>query len=454
MRFSNTPASTGQFRPDRRENGPIIPNPPFPSARARGRSGSKRGNTLPPLVSSYIDPFSEEAACVRYPDSYRGLSGTFTTNFSDTINTPLATYSDPNLALVGSVRPDTCLFLLTPDPSNFMVTGLCGTPGSGSFGNGAINTWSWPNGVIFSNAAGSLNAFGPGSGQNNVDFVAPNIGAIRNQYSAARLVSGGVKISGTQNFSTVSGTIHMAPVFVNMSKTVSNQEYPGGASETVPTAFLMTNGWQPALPQSLSDLAELPGYQAYPVSSLQSGDLIGLFKRAGDEALLFKPLGTAWGMDQQINNGSMSLSTRYGTANIPDNYGHYCICVYVEGALSSTGGALPTNTPLIRVQMRNHYEAQLNARSMTFGVVASSVVASTVGVADAHMAAPHQPLLLAAADNLCTSVPAVREVAADGDTENAFIDTVASYWGTAKNIASSVFAAYDVTTSLMAALVI
>jgi hypothetical protein len=458
--YTDNPEAGGLFRPNRAENGPIVPYTPF-GARAgagRGQRSNRRSsaNPLPPIVDSYIDPFSEEAACVKYPDEYRGLSGTFSTNYADSINTPLATYTDANLANTTGVRTDCALLMISPDPSNQVVVGLCGTPGAGAFFAGTANVFTWPNGIVFTNVAQSGNSFGPGSGQTNIDNVVANIGAIRNQYSGCRLVSGGVKITGTQNFATVSGTIHMAPVFVNLSRTVSNQEFPGGTQQNNPVLYEMVNGWQPALPNGLSDLTELPGYQSFPMSSLQSGDLLGLFKRAGPAALNFKPTGSAWGMNDGsgIDGFGAGSQFRYGTDDNPDGFGHYCIVVFIEGALSSTGGVLAAGTPLCRLQVRNHYEAQFNARSLTFGVLPGNTwTAGLGGAVDAHVSAPYQPLLMAAADNMCTAIPAVREVAADGDAESVFVDNVMEFWGTAKSIASSLSGAYGIASTL-AALVI
>lgn len=453
-KYANTPQSQALFRPNKLENGPIY-DISFDRARRRkrGRAASQH-STLPPMVSAYLDPFSEEAGCVKYPDSFRGLTGNVTTSDLRYLQTyPAAAFTDGNLSGVVAPRTDTSLMVFTADPSLQCVQGVVGTPPSGSFAAGVSETFLWPNGNNpFTNVAGTENFFGASTGNIGIDYVSNSIGSIRRQFNALRLVSGGMKITGVQNFSTVSGTIHVAPVFIPFAQMTDNLMFVGGGQERVQD-YEITAGWQTALPNSLSDMSALPGYQAYPMSSLQSGDLVCLFKRSGPAALNFKPSTTAWCLNDQ---NSDQPENRMGANNNPVDTGHYAIIVLIEGALNSTGAALPAAANLARVQLRCHYECTFQNRGIQFGASGSgALLAANIGsVPDAHMSPPHQPLLLAAADNLSTAVPAVREVSADGDSEEGFYETVSNLWNTATGIAKSTSAVYDVLTTAIATLVL
>lgn len=446
--------STGMFRPTRnfqKDTSGTILNPRFPARGARRRGAvSVGGSGLPHLVATYVDPFSEDAGGCRYPDVFQGLTDTFTTNYVGSIQTAPSSggsYSDANM---NGVTPSqgTSLFLLTPDPSNLIIQGVCGTNANGTSAS-VPNLFFWPNGIVYTGAAGSLNAFGPGAGVPNTDNTISNIIPFRTNYSAARLVSGGVKLFSTTNFSTVSGTIHVAPVFVNLARMTSNSGAQLGGGAVNVALGEMYNGWQLALPYNLQGMSNLPGYAQYPMSSLEEDEIAAIYKRAGEEALLFKPTQTAWGMD---DNDALNLSTRYGSANIPDSYGHYCILVYVDGVQTSTGEAAAPGTTILEMEIRNHYECQFNNTSTT--LLPSGGYLRDMGTPDAKKAAPHQPVLMAAANNLASDIPAVRCVDASGQEETSFMGAVSSAWKSAKTIASSLDGAVDVAGAVLSALVL
>lgn len=453
----NTPrdgsvVSSGLFRPTRnfeKNSGGMVLNPRF-SKRSRGRRAmGSRSNALPHLVASYVDPFDEEAGGCRYPDVFQGLTDTFTTTYVNSITTVPSSgssFSDSNLTQANPTQ-GTSLFLLTPDPSNIMVQGVCGTGTAGVY-NGANNVFFWPNGQVFDNSINTLNAFGPGSGTQNFDNVIGNIVPYRNNYNAARLVSGGVKLFSTQNFSTVSGTIHLAPVMVNFSKFVSNGDGLFGGGRVQGVAAEISNGWQTALPQNLQGMANLPGYTQFPMSALEEDEIAAIFKRAGEEALLFKPTGTTWCMD---DGDSRNTALRTGNANFPDTYGHYCILVFCDGVQTQSGSPAGPLTPIMEIQIRNHYECQLNPSTVT-----NVQGTTTIGgySPDAHKSAPHQPLLLAAANNLASDIPAIRCVDAGGVEELGFMEAVVGAWKSATAIAGSVAGAVDVAGTLLSALVL
>jgi len=447
------PTSVGLFRPTRNLQKPTFSgsmvNPRFPSKGSRRRGAGVGGTgSLPHIVASYVDPFDEEAGGCRYPDNFQGITDTFTTTYVNSITTAPASgsgFTDANMTATAS-QAGTSLFLLTPDPSNIMVQGVCGTPQSGYFAL-RNNMFTWPNGIVFTGATGSANAFGPGTGIQNIDNSINNLTPFRTQYSAARLVSGGVKLFSTSNFSTVSGTIHLAPVFVNLSTMTSNNIGAIGGRYD-PTKGEMFNGWLTALPSDLPSMANLPGYCQFPMSSLEEDQISAIFKRVGEEALLFKSLDSAWGM---TDGNSASLAVRSGSANLPDSYGHYCILVFVDGVLSNAGTPAAGSTPIMEIEIRNHYECQFNPMAMM--AIGTTITNGSYG-ADSHKAAPHQPLLMAAADNLASDVPAIRCVDAAGIEEKGFIEAVVSAWGSAATIATSVMGAVDVAGALLSALVL
>lgn len=429
QRSASAPASTNLFRPrqsfqDRERQGTLVKRVP---AR-RGRKGKLNPSVddLPAVVSSYVDPWSVDADGVRYPDKFRGNSGTFTSTFDHLILTSpaLAGLTDLNQVTV-TPDPGTALFLYTPDPSNLIVTGTVGT-GTGGFYAGTAHTFNWPNGIRFTAANGSLNAFGPGQGTLGNDYPVSNLQTLRAMYTGGRLVAGGVRLYSTQNFSTVSGTLHMAPVFVNLARVTST--FLNSPSFQNFNTGEMVSGWQTALPQNLQDLENMPGYMQFPMSSLESGEVTAVFKRFGEEAKLFKSLETTWCMN---DSGAGNATLRYGNSDNTGGYGHYCLLVYVSGALSSTGGALPAGTALLEAEIRMHYECQPNPGTSFLLNTGSAQGVTTPSP-------PYQPLLEAASDDMCQSVPAIREVDSTGVEEACFLDDVKTLWNSAAKVASSV----------------
>lgn len=437
----------GLFRrnADFMSEGSVVPyNPRFASA-----ASSKAGAAgLPPVIASYIDPFSPNAGGVRYPDAFQGLSDTTTTtSVISLVTAPAAgtAFSDANMATVATPDAGTALFLFTPDPSNYLVQGVCGTPGSGGL-SGLAHSFVWPNGIVYTGGAGSANSFGGGTGNNDVDNVVSNIGSLRALYAGLRMVSGGVKLTSTLNFSSVSGTIHIAPVFVNMSTMVGvGSVVPAGAA-TAPNQQM--NGWQPSLPVNLPALSNLPGYKQYPLSALETDEVMSIFARCGEESLLFKPSGTPWGMDA---NNTGHTATRYGDANVPDNYGHYCLCVFVDGVTTSSGSPAAALTPIMEAEFRGHYECQINPATVLS--VGASTFYGSLGP-DAKHAAPHQPLLQAASDNMAAAVPAVRCVDEAGVEESNFVEEVVRIWRNVCSVVTTVRGAVDVVAPLLGALAI
>jgi len=279
-----------------------------------------------------------------------------------------------------------------------------------------------------------------------IDNPVTNITLFREMYIAARLVSGGVKIIGSQNFSTVSGVIHVAPVFVDLSFMQTNNQSVVGNS---PPLNEIANGWQVALPAGLSAMAQLPGYLQVPMSTLETDSVVFTFRRSGVEALAFKPTGTAWGLN---DDESGNLALRHGDESLVGSYGHYSLLVYIEGALSSTGGALPASTVLGEMEFALHYECQPQPATTAFALL--GIANAQAGTQLASRAPPNQPLLMAAADNIESSIPACR-VVDDADIEEAsFMAEVERMWGIATQVVQSLGPAINVIGPIISAFVL
>jgi hypothetical protein len=420
--------------------------PKFRGPRARPRASRRSNYGVHPLVSAAVDPFSEDANCQRYPDEFQGLSGCFDVRQPAVItsNPAVGTYTDLNMVTVAPNSGQT-VFLINPDPSNLIVNGIVGTKTTGLYAN-VPSTFYWPNGLSYTAAALSRNSFGPGSGVIGIDNPVTNITLFREMYASARLVSGGVKIVGTQNFSTVSGVIHMAPVFVSLSYMQNNNQSTVG---NTPANNELANGWQVALPAGLSAMSQLPGYMQVPMSTLETDAAVFTFRRSGSEALAFKPTGTAWGL---TDDDSGNLALRHGADNLVSSYGHYSLLVYIEGALTSTGGALPASTALGEMEFALHYECQPNPQTVAFALL--GIGNPQAGTQLASRAPPNQPLLMAAADNFESAVPALR-IVDDADVEEAsFMAEVEKWWGVATQLVQSLGPAVNIIGPILSSFVL
>lgn len=418
----------------------------FASRKRRGRGGYNSAS-LPADVAAYIDPFEPESAGMRYPDAFSGFSGTYATSLVQVISTSPAagTFNDANLVSVAPVL-GTTLFLVTPDPSNMFVQGILGNQGAGGGQwSGVPNMFAWPNGVLFSIAQGTLNAFGPGSGTQNIDVVASNITAFRSLFRSARCVNGGAKLTGTMNFSSVSGTVHACPVSVSLSPTISLN---ATIDPQNPALTEIQNGWQCTLPQNLNDMINLPGYVETPLASLQADELVAIFGRYGEEAKLFKDTTYAWGMENNVS--APTLSTRTGSAGNPDNYGHYCICVCITGVQQSNGTPAAAGTAIAELELRAHYEAQASATAFALFTAPSNHVYAGQGLIT--QAPPHQPVYDAACDNLASRVPVIRVVDDAGEEETSFVEEVGALWSKGLQIANSLLPAVEVVGPILASL--
>lgn len=440
---SSISTSVGLFRPkqDFQQIESMGPMQGFPGRNRRGQRTKSLGYALPDILTAYVDPWAAAAQGVKYSDQTRALTGAYRGALEQSMQTSgvAGTYTDVNM--VGVVpQGGTALFMVTPDPSLAFINGVCGTNPVGLYA-GVPGVFHWPNGVVYTGAPHSLNAFGPSSGIINIDNVIPNLSTLRQLYSAARLCAGALKLTSNMNFASVSGTIHLATVFVSLTRETST-----GTSSN-PTTNELQNGWQTALPTNLSDMLALPSYKHYSLSSLEEDEIVGVFPRYGVEAELFKPTSTAWGID---DNSLGALSSRYGDSDNPNGVGHMYICVFIDGVTTTAGGPAPPLTPLVEMEIIYHYETLPNASSALFGTGSHAFIGS--GTSMCRPSPPWQPLLCAAYSNIAAQVPPIRNVDAAGVDEAKFMEDVSSVWSSAKSVASSVTSAVSVATSLLGAL--
>ncbi len=419
----------------------------YSNSRARRSRGNPGSFTAPGCLGGYVDPFSEEAQGQRYPDDYAGLSGTFSTTLDFVIQTSpgVGVWTDANLAQV-TPNLGTALFAITPDPSNVIVNGLLGTQGlAGGQWTSVPNIMHWPNGVLFKVTPGTLNAFGPGSGIINIDIPSSNIVAMRALFNQARLVTGGATFSSSMPFSVVSGTVHYCPVPVSM---LDSAIVDVSVDPQTPVLGESKNGWQVQLPQTLADMANMPGYGTTPLASLENDEVVGLFSRYGPAAKLFKSIQNVWGCS---DGGAGSAATRYGVDNATSDYGHHVLVVCITGVLQSSGTAAAANTPIGEMVVRGNYECTTKASSWTaFGSGAAARVFA--GQSLVSPAPPHQPVLDAALDNVAAAVPSLRVVDKAGVEEGSFLGEVQRLWNSATQVASSVLPAVEMALGMFSAL--
>jgi hypothetical protein len=272
---------------------------------------------------------------------------------------------------------------------------------------------------------------------------------MRALFSSARAVAGGAKFVSSMNFSTVSGEVHMAPVPINFNRMTINNLSTIGSNE--PAQAEQQNGWQTALPNKFEDMVNLPGYRYYPLASLQEDSLLGIFRRFGEEALLFKPTTNMWGADD-AHLANLAVRAGNGTS-FPSTVGHYGVLVYISGVQSSTGGVAAASTPLGELHVRVHYECQTNPNA---SILSANTNSANLSGSSGLMtpAPPSQPLLMAAADNFCSSVPVVRNVDDAGVEEEGFISEILRLWPAACSVVSSFTTAYPLISGFLAALAI
>jgi len=426
----------------------IIDNRPmlasgFSKSRARGRPRS--GVDLPQLVEAYVDPFDSCADGVRYPDDYHDLTAPLCSTVTNIVLTSPAIggFTDANLINVNPVA-GTSLFAFSPDPSGMILAGVNGTNGGVGSPYGVNPGFNWPNGVVFTQANTAANAFGPTSGSVANDSPASNLGTMRQSFSGARVVAGGVKLYSTQNFATVSGNIHVAPVWVSFDRDAWNITNTAVTPQTPATAT-STNCWQLQLPNSVQQMAQLPGYVQYPMSALEDEELVSLFKPTGPESRTFKSLSHLWGTDiMPFPAGTAgTVLTRTGTLGNPSDIGHYMIVVYCDGLLTSSGTALPASTAFCAYEWKVHYECQYNGNNSISSGLPSLYFNAAVS---ATPSPPEQPLLLAAAASTIAEVPQTRLIDPGSDQESSFLSEVSRVWATMCRVATSV--APVITTGL------
>jgi len=212
----------------------------------------------------------------------------------------------------------------------------------------------------------------------------PAITSIQANLQALRLVSGCITIRCDTAVSSTSGRVFICPVFLDSRSTPAN-----------------------TIPGSLSEMLAVPDVQVYNLSSLINNEAIALFDAYDPASQIYKSTTGPW-----------IPSTLSGTPGpVLPSGGNWAVLVALTGV--ATGA-----TESINIDWTLNYE----------GIV--SMV--TGNITSASKAAPSQPTLLAAVQNMMEDIPRIRCVDDGGIAEGEFGTVVNKYWNQAVNIARGV----------------
>jgi len=394
---------------------PFSPVNPVKGRKPKQARGKRTAATIradiPDYVLAITDPWCAEARGIKISDACRGLTGTFTGTDLFLLTTP-STGQFTDLNMVGrTVDPGIAVALFRPDPSCICVNAISSS-----------NTFYWPNNIVYSTTSGALNAFGPGNGMATgaSDIVVTDLAAIRPLFSQARMVAGGIRITATQSFSNVQGTIHVCPVPMD---SVYSALTSAGAG--------IQNCWQAALPAGIQQMLTYPGYRRYPVSALEGDQIIALFTGYGPEQYEFRDINTAWGL---TNSGQPpTYANRTGTDNTESSFGIYSLLVAIEGEVTTTG------TTLVEIDYITHYECTPGP-----GVPATLIPSL------AQRSPAYQPLMMAAAEDLITDIPPVSCRDDSSIAEEGFVRQLENLWNSACKTAASFKPVVDLGMQLAA----
>lgn len=232
------------------------------------------------------------------------------------------------------------------------------------------------------------------SGATNVNVPAtwassstvPNISSIRAAFGLARCVAWGVRIYCPLNTQVAGGRIHVC---------------------LVPLDYAQSAGYAGAIPNSVSTMQQLPGYQNFSLQTLIDQPLLVTGRMSDTSgAYRYRDVGVPW------NLGSAQI-----TAGVESSAGWLGIQVIVEGA--------PISVSAFSVEVRKHYECLVKGNT-------------GVGVIHASAPMPYQPAVLAATNNIVSAVPAVRVTNADGSDEDQLFKDLHSAWKTGLQVANGV----------------
>lgn len=214
-----------------------------------------------------------------------------------------------------------------------------------------------------------------------------NINALHSQFVSSRCVSWGLRVSASQSFTGVSGRVHVCLVGVDMTGT----------------------GWNNMIPLSVAAMKAMPGYAYTTLGELIQNDFVAVGRITSATAHHYRSMGSGY-----IILGNSTAS------GVESEYGWYGVLVAVEGASAATA--------VLDIDFIAHYEGIQGAASTVFSN---------------SPPAPHQPQLLAATNNLASSVPPARVTDDAGVQEEGFFAGVGRVWNSIVNITGAVSNAVD-----------
>lgn len=306
----------------------------------RAKSRALTKRLLPTFAISLLDPFNDAARGARVPDADMSSSTAFNCIYRTSPTTD-GTY--------GSVAT-----VFSPDPGSCCYT-------SATVTSAIACTW----------AANWTAQSTPG-----------NITPIRTAIAVARCTGFGVRISGLEAETAAKGKIHVAHFPVDYSETSLNT----------------------ALPTTVGNIATLPGYQCYPISSLDDGTLEVVGRPMDASAFRYRSTAQPW------NIGSAEV-----VAGLESSIGWMHIIVFIEGA----------NTSVVPVQLHAlyHYEG--------ISKPGENLMAD-------EPPPPYQPNTMAAITNLAAATPTARVIPQGDLYDGDWIDKIERGFNVAYNIVSRV----------------
>jgi hypothetical protein len=216
----------------------------------------------------------------------------------------------------------------------------------------------------------------------------PNVAAIRSQFNTIRAVAFGVKATASQSFSTAQGRVHVCLVSVDSLATTASE-----------------------LPTSVAQMKVMPGYNFAPLADLIQGQIYGLGRSTSNASERYRSPLSVW----------MGATSTWNVGNYGENEaGWFYLLFAIESAT--------TSTTAVDLDIIIHYEG--------ISLPSATVYADTP-------AAPYQPVIMSAVDNITSAIPAGRVIDDAGVQQEGFWGKLEGVWDTALKIGQGIGSAVD-----------